>query len=348
MEQANLDWGKLPFGYIKTDYNLRVRYKDGKWGEVEVLEDDNISLPISATCLHYGQECFEGLKAFRGADGLVRIFRLEENAKRLNFSARGLCMQQVPYEIFSKMCHEVVKLNARFIPPYGTGASLYLRPSLIGVSASVGVKPAEEYIFGIFCTPVGPYFPGGFNPVRVQIVRDFDRAAPMGTGVYKVGGNYAASLQALVRAKAEGYSTSLFLDSKEKKYIDEAGPANFFGIKKNEHNDSYQYITPRSNSILRSITNMSIRDLASDMGLVVVERPVLVEELNDFCEAGTCGTAAVITPIKEVVDRELRVSYKFGDGDGAGPICTELYKRLVGIQYGELEDKFFWNTVLDI
>ncbi|GHU86047.1 branched chain amino acid aminotransferase [Bacteroidia bacterium] len=342
MDTKDIDWGNLPFGYLKTDYNIRVYYKNGKWSEPEISTDDTVTLPLAATCLHYAQEIFEGLKAYRGKDGIVRIFRMEENAKRLAFSARGMCMQPVPAEIFSKCCTEIVKLNAKYIPPYGTGASLYLRPFLIGITPQVGVSPALEYMFGVFCSPVGPYFKEGFNPVRVQIVRDFDRAAPMGTGVYKCGGNYAASLQAIVRAKAEGYATVLFLDAKEKKYIDEAGPANFYGIKNG------QYVTPRSNSILRSITNMSIRELAADEGLTVVERPVTVEELADFSEAGTCGTAAVITPIKEIVDREVRKSYKFGDGEQAGPISTQLYKRLKGIQFGEIEDKFFWNTIIDV
>jgi branched-chain amino acid aminotransferase len=205
----------------------------------------------------------------------------------------------------------------------------------------VGVKPAGEYTFIVFVCPVGPYFKTGFKPVKMQIVRDFDRAAPLGTGTYKVGGNYAASLQASVRAQSEGFATVLFLDSKEKKYIDEAGPANFFAIKNNE------YITPKSSSILRSITNMSLRELATDMGLTVVQRSVAVEELDQFEEVGACGTAAVITPIGEIVDRDLKHSYKFGEDGVAGKISTELYNRLLGIQLGEIEDKFNWTTIIE-
>ncbi|GHS87416.1 branched chain amino acid aminotransferase [Bacteroidia bacterium] len=338
---TDIDFSSLPFGYFKTDYNARAYYKDGRWSEPEYTTDEQLSIHMASTCLHYGQECFEGLKAFCGKDGVIRIFRLEENAKRLVHSARGICMAPVPVEMFITMCKQVIRLNKKYIPPFGAGASLYLRPYLLGTAAQVGVSPSTEYFFGVFCSPVGPYFKDGFKPVRMQIVRDFDRAAPYGTGTYKVGGNYAASLQALVRAKAEGYSSVFFLDAKEKKYIDEAGPANFFGIKNG------QYITPRSSSILRSITNMSLRELAGDMDLAVIERPVTVEELTDFSEAGACGTAAVITPVKEIVDREVRTSYRFGDGEHAGPITTALYERLMGIQNGELDDKFNWNTILD-
>jgi len=336
----HINWKELPFGYFKTDYNVRAYFKDGKWSDLEVCTDENISMHMAATCLHYGQEAFEGLKAFRGVDGKIRLFRLDENAKRLALSAHGIMMEPVPIALFMEACKKAVKLNEKFVPPYGTGASLYLRPLLIGTGAQVGVKPAKEYTFVVFACPVGPYFKTGFNPVRMQIVRDFDRAAPLGTGTYKVGGNYAASLQASERSHAEGYASVFFLDAKEKRYIDEAGPANFFGIKNN------QYITPRSNSILRSITNMSLRELAADMGLTVVERPITVEELVDFDEAGACGTAAVITPIGEIVDRELRTSYKFGKEGVAGKISTELYNRLRGIQMGEIEDKFNWNTIV--
>jgi branched-chain amino acid aminotransferase len=337
----NINWAELPFGYFKTDYNVRAYFKNGNWSELEACTDENITMHMAATCLHYGQQAFEGLKAFRGVDGKIRMFRLEENAKRLVYSANGIKMQPVPVEMFIEACKKAVKLNEKFVPPHGTGASLYLRPLLIGTGGQVGVKPADEYTFVVFTCPVGPYFKTGFKPVKVQIVRDFDRAATLGTGTYKVGGNYAASLQAGVRAQAEGFSTVLFLDAKEKRYIDEAGPANFFAIKGDE------YITPRSSSILRSITNMSLRELAADMGLKVVERQVPVEELADFDEAGACGTAAVITPIGEIVDRELKHTYKFGEEGVAGKISTQLYNRLRGIQMGEVEDKFNWTTIIE-
>lgn len=226
MEQQ-IDWANLPFGYIKTDYNVRCYYKDGKWGDIEVSDSENLNLHIAATALHYGQEIFEGMKAFRGKDGRVRVFRMEENARRIASSARGLLMEPVPEELFKEMVKKVVKLNERFIPPYGSGASLYIRPLEIGLSARVGVQPSQEYLFMILVTPVGPYFKGGFKPTNICIMREFDRVAPKGTGRYKCGGNYAASLVAGEKAHELGYSAVLYLDPKEKKYLDECGPANF-------------------------------------------------------------------------------------------------------------------------
>lgn len=337
---SEINWGTLPFGYFKTDYNVRSVYKDGQWSELQVSQSEEITMHMAATCLHYGQEAFEGMKAFRGKDGKVRLFRMEENAKRLQFSARGILMAEVPTNLFVEACKKVVELNEKFIPPYGHGASFYLRPLLIGTGPQVGVKPAKEYTFLVFAGPVGPYFKDGFKPVDMQVVRDFDRAAPLGTGMYKVGGNYAASLQASERAHDEGFSTVLFLDAKEKKYIDEAGPANFFAIKGNK------YITPDSHSILQSITNMSLREIAKDMGLEIELRSIALEELDSFDEIGACGTAAVITPIKKIVDRSEGRAYEFCKDGKAGPVSTELYRRLRGIQEGELEDKFGWNTVL--
>jgi branched-chain amino acid aminotransferase len=252
---------------------------------------------MAATGLHYGQEAFEGLKAYRGKDGKVRLFRWEENWKRMNRSADGILMQPVPKEIFEAACMKVIELNSEYIPPYGTGGSLYLRPLLFGSGPKVGVSPADEYLFMVFVSPVGPYFKEGFKPVKMQIVRDFDRAAPMGTGHIKVGGNYAASLKAGERAHKEGFSASIFADSKTKQYIDEAGPANFFGIKDGK------YITPDSGSILPSITNMSLREIAEDLGLVVERRHVAIAEIPHFEEAGACGTAAIISPIGMIQDR---------------------------------------------
>ncbi len=338
---AEIDWGNLSFGYTKTKYNVRTYYRDGKWGALEVSSEETINIHIAATALHYGQEAFEGLKAFRGKDGKIRVFRWEENAKRMQKSAEAILMQEVPSDLFKKAMVKVINLNKEFIPPYGTGSSLYLRPLLIGSGPQVGVKPAEEYLFMIFVTPVGPYFKEGFNPVDVEIVRDYDRAAPNGTGHVKVGGNYAASLRAGVRAHDEGYAASLFLDSKTKTYIDEAGPANFFGIKDNK------YITPDSSSILPSITNMSLRDLAADMGMTVERRHIAVDELESFEEVGACGTAAVISPIKRIHDRNTDKDYFYCKDGKAGPISTKLYKTLQGIQMGEIEDKFGWNTIID-
>ena len=331
----------LPFGYFKTDYNVRCYYRDGAWGELEVSTSEYVNLHIAATCLHYGQEAFEGLKVFRGVDGKVRIFRWEENAKRMQNSAFGIMMANVPEELFKEAVFKAVKLNEKYIPPYGEGASLYVRPLLIGSGPQVGVKPAKEYLFMVFVGPVGPYFKEGFNPVTVQIVRDYDRAAPLGTGVYKVGGNYAASLRPGERAHDEGFSSVLFLDAREKKFIDEAGPANFFGIKDNT------YVTPNSQSILPSITNMSLRTIAKDMGLTVEQRSIAVEELSDFEEVGACGTAAVISPIKKIQDRETGKVYEYCKDGKAGPISTKLNNRLRGIQEGTLEDKFNWNTIIE-
>ncbi len=337
----NIDWKNLPFGYFKTDYNVRCYYRNGKWGKLEISSSEYVNMHIAATCLHYGQEAFEGLKAFRGVDGKVRIFRLEENAKRMQNSAYGIMMANIPTELFRDAVIEAVKLNEKYIPPFGEGASLYIRPLLVGSGAQVGVKPANEYLFMVFVGPVGPYFKEGFNPVSIQIVRDFDRAAPLGTGCYKVGGNYAASLRAGERAHEEGFASVLFLDAKEKKYIDEAGPANFFGIKGNN------YITPDSNSILPSITNMSLRTLAEDMGMTIERRSVSVDELADFEEVGACGTAAVISPIKRIVDRDNKTEYLYCKDGKAGPVSTKLYKKLRGIQEGEEEDKFGWNTIIE-
>ncbi|NTW32326.1 MAG: branched-chain amino acid aminotransferase [Bacteroidetes bacterium] len=336
----NIDWKNLPFGYFKTDYNVRCYYKNGKWGKIEVSSSEYFSIHIAATALHYGQEAFEGLKAFRGIDGKIRIFRWDENAKRMNRSADGVLMQPIPSELFKEAMLTVIKLNEKYIPPFGTGASLYLRPLLIGSGPEVGVKPAKEYMFMIFVGPVGPYFKEGFNPVTIQIVRDFDRAAPLGTGTIKVGGNYAASLKASERAHDEGFASVLFLDAKEKIFIDECGPANFFAIKGNK------YITPKSNSILPSITNMSLIDLAKDMGMEVERRQIAVDELAEFDEVGACGTAAVITPIKKILDRDSTKVFEFCKDGKAGPLSTKLYKRLQGIQYGEVEDKFGWNLIL--
>ncbi|MBO5844594.1 MAG: branched-chain amino acid aminotransferase [Bacteroidales bacterium] len=335
----NIDWKNLPFGYFKTDYNVRCYYRDGKWGELEVTDSEEITMHMAATCLHYGQEAFEGMKAFRGVDGKIRLFRPYENAKRLIRSAEGVMMAPVPEELFVKACIEVVKRNERFVPPAGSGASLYLRPLLIGTGAQVGVKPANEYLFVVFAGPVGPYFKEGFKPVQIQIVEDADRAAPLGTGTLKVGGNYAASLRSGQRAHDEGFSNVLYLDAKEKKYIDEAGAANFFGIKNNT------YCTPKSTSILPSITNMSLRQLAEDMGLKVEQRQIPVEELSTFEEVAACGTAAVISPIGKIVDRETGKVYDYGTE--AGPICTKLYKQLKGIQEGEVEDTHNWNLVVE-
>ena len=336
----NIDWSDLSFGYMKTDYNVRCYYRDGKWGELEVSSSEIINIHMAATCLHYGQESFEGLKVFKGKDGKARVFRMDENAKRMQSSCRGIMMPELPVEKFEEAVRKAVKLNERFIPPYESGASLYVRPLLIGLGAQVGVRPASEYLFIIFVTPVGPYFKDGFKPTPVVILRGYDRAAPLGTGTYKVGGNYAASLAAGEKAHELGYSAVLYLDAKEKKYVDECGPANFFGIKDNK------YITPKSTSILPSITNKSLMQLAEDMGMTVERRQIPEEELATFEEAAECGTAAVVTPIERIDDIDENKSYVFSKDGKPGPVCEKLYHKLRAIQYGDDEDKYGWVTIL--
>ncbi len=341
MKETEIDWKSLSFSYMPTDYNVRCTFKDGKWGDIEVSDSEYVPLHIAASCLHYGQESFEGLKAFRGKDGKVRIFRMEENAKRFIRSAEGIEMAPMPVELFCEMVRKVVKLNERFIPPYGTGASLYIRPLEIGISARVGVKPADEYMVIMLVTPVGPYFKDGFKPTKVCMSREFDRVAPKGTGSIKVGGNYAASLQAGEIAHKKGYSVMLYIDPKEKKYLDECGAANFFGIRGNS------YITPESESILPSITNMSLRQLAEDLGMTVERRHIPVDELETFEEVGACGTAAVISPIGVIDDLDNGRSYVYAKNGEAGPKSVALYNKLRGIQYGEEPDTHNWCEVLD-
>lgn len=339
--EKELDWSNLSFGYIPTDYNVRCYYRNGKWGEIEVSQSETIDLHIAATSLHYGQEIFEGLKAFKGKDGKIRIFRLEENARRIADSARGLMMEPVPAELFAEMVKKVVKLNERFVPPYGSGASLYIRPLELGTSAQVGVKPATEYVFLILVTPVGPYFKEGFKPTNICIMREFDRVAPKGTGRWKVGGNYAASLAAGDKAHTLGYSAVLYLDPKEKKYLDECGPANFFAIKDG------RYITPQSESILPSITNMSLMQLARDMGIEVEQRHITIDELEHIQEAAACGTAAVASPVAEIDDLDTGRKYIVAADGKPGPVTTALYNKLRAVQLGDEPDTHGWVTVLD-
>lgn len=341
MEMDSFDWGNLPFGYIKTNYNVRCYWRNGEWGEIEVSSSEIINIHMAATCLHYGQEAFEGQKAFRCPDGKIRIFRIEENAARLQSTSRGILMPEVPTELFVEMTKKVIKLNEEFIPPYESGASLYIRPLLLGTGEQVGVHPADEYLFLIFVTPVGPYFKGGFATNDYAIVRNFDRAAPLGTGIYKVGGNYAASLRANKIAHDAGYASEFYLDAKEKKYIDECGAANFFGIKNNT------YVTPESTSILPSITNMSMQQLAIDLGMKVERRQIPEDELETFEEAGAVGTAAVISPIGKIVDLQSGKEYVISKEGKPGPISEKLYNKFRNIQYGIEPDIHGWNTVID-
>ena len=337
----DIDWSKLSFGYSVTNCNIRCHYKDGKWGDLEVSDSEMLTIHMASTCLHYGQDVFEGMKAFRGKDGKIRLFRCVENARRMQSSAEYVMMQAPSVELFTEAVERAVELNREYVPPYESGASLYIRPLLIGVGPQIGVAPAKEFLFVVFVVPVGPYFKEGFKPTKVMLERHYDRAAPNGTGHIKVGGNYAAGMRSGEIAHQKGYSTAIFLDSKEKKYIDECGPANFFGIKEGK------YITPSSNTILPSVTNASLMVLAEDMGLKVERRHIPVEELETFEEAGACGTAAVISPISQIDDIENGRSIRFGNPDVAGEWCTRLYNRLRAIQYGDEPDRFGWVKILD-
>ncbi len=338
MNRADLDFAHLPFAYHKTDANIRYWFRDGAWGDGELTSSETLTLHIAATCLHYGQEIFEGLKVFERPDGRLQTFRLPENARRFQRSARKLLMEPVPEDLFREAVHRVVLANRRFVPPYGSGASLYVRPLQLGSSAEVGVKPSREYLFLVFVTPVGPYYKAGFTPVRLVVEEEIDRAAPGGVGDVKCGGNYAAGLRATMGAKAKGYSEVLYLDCREKKYIDESGSSNFFAI------GDGTYITPTSPSILPSITNLSVRRIAEDMGLRVEARPVSLDELGSFREAGCLGTAAAITPVEAITHGNREFVY-CKDGK-AGPVTTELYKRLTSIQWGEAPDPYGWTEVI--
>jgi len=336
----NIDWKNLPFGYLKTDWNIRCYFRNGKWGELETSSSEYVNIHIAATGLHYGQEAFEGMKAFRGKDGKVRVFRWNENAERFRRSAAGIRMAEVPEEIFKEAVWKAIGMNERFIPPYGSDAALYVRPVMFGTGAEVGVKPAKEYLFIVFVTPVGPYFKEGIKPVDMMICRDLDRAAPLGTGHIKVGGNYAASLMAIEKAHQAGYANVVFLDAKEKKYVDECGPANFFGIKDNT------YITPESPSILPSITNKSLIRLAEDMGMKTEIRKIPVEELDTFEEVGACGTAAVISPIIKIVDIHTGKIFEYCKDGKPGPVSLKLYQKLQAIQHGDEPDIYGWTDIV--
>ena len=337
----NVDWAALPFNYHKTDYNVRISYKDGKWGEPELTQGEYISVHMSAPCLHYGVESFEGLKAFRGADGKVRLFRPDENGKRFAATARKLCMAELPVETFVEMCRMVVKANERFVPPYGTGATLYLRPLEIGMGAFLGVHPAKEFMVCVFVSPVGAYFKEGIKPIRVIVNPDYDRAAPHGTGAAKVGGNYAASMLPGKIAHDRNFSDVIYLDPATHTKIEEVGSANFFGITADN-----EFVTPLSPSILPSITKFSLLYLAENrFGMKAIQGDVKISELDKFVEAGACGTAAVISPIGGVQHGDdFHVFYSETE---VGPVTRKLYDELTGIQFGDVEAPEGWIVKVD-
>lgn len=343
IERADIDFANLNFGYIKLDSNVRYYYKNGKWDSGELTSDDNINFHIASTCLHYGQNCFEGLKVYETKSGQITAFRPIENYKRLAKSAKKLFMEPVPEEIFFDAINRVVKANKKFIPPYGSNATLYIRPILLGISPHIGLSPSEEYMFMVLATPVGPYFKGGFKPVKMLVVDDLDRAAPFGVGDIKASGNYSAGLRGTFRAKEQGFADVIYLDVVHRKYIDESGPANFIAILKDG-----TYVTPKSSSILQSITNMSLQTIASDeFGWKVEKRPLSIDEIDNFIEAGCCGTAAVITPVGTI--RYHGKDYTFYDqGKTAGPKITKLYNHLRSIHWGEINDKYNWLYKIDV
>ncbi len=331
----NIDWENLGFSYIKTDYRYIAYWKNGAWSKGELIQDNVLHISEGSTALHYGQQCFEGLKAYRCKDGSINLFRPEQNALRMQKSCQRLLMPEIPVEMFVDACKQVVKANADWLGPYGSGATLYLRPFLIGVGDNIGVSPAPEYIFSIFCCPVGAYFKGGMKPTNF-IVSDYDRAAPQGTGAAKVGGNYAASLYPGKMAKTRHFADCIYLDPTTHKKIEEVGSANFFGITKDN-----KFITPLSPSILPSITKYSLLYLAKErLGMEVIEGDVYIDQLDQFKEAGACGTAAVITPIGGIqYGDHFHVFYSETD---VGEITTKLYNELVGIQFGDVDAPEGW------
>ena len=335
-----LDWKNLGFSYIKTDYRFIARWKDGKWDSGELTTDSTLHIHEGSTALHYGQQCFEGLKAYRCKDGSINLFRPDQNAKRMQNTCDRLLMPQVPTELFIRACKEVVKANDRWVAPYGTGATLYLRPFVIGVGENIGVRPAPEYIFCVFCCPVGTYFKVGMKPSNF-LVTDYDRAAPHGTGGVKVGGNYAASLLPHELAAERKFADAIYLDPKTHTKIEEVGAANFFGIT---HDN--KFITPLSPSILPSITKYSLLYLAKErLGMETIEGDVYINELDQFAEAGACGTAAVISPIGGIqYGDDFHVFYSETE---VGPITKRLYDELTGIQLGHVEAPEGWIVKVD-
>lgn len=341
IEKANIDWTNLGFGYYKTDKRFVSMYKDGKWDEGSLVEDENITMNECACVLQYAQTCFEGMKAYETINGDVVIFRPDLNASRMHDTALRLEMAPYPEDKFVEAVEQVVKANIKYVPPYGTGASLYIRPYLFGYSPVMGVKPAEEFMFRIFVSPVGPYFKGGSKPITLK-VSDFDRAAPNGTGHVKAGLNYAMSLHAGVTAHKEGFAENLYLDPQTRTKVEETGGANFLFITKDS-----KVVTPKSPSILPSITRRSLMYVAKEyLNLEVEEREVYLDELKDFAECGLCGTAAVISPVGKIVDHGKEINFPSGM-EGPGEITKKLYDTLTGIQYGKIEAPDGWIRKID-
>lgn len=335
-----IDWNNLGFGYVKTDYRYVSNYKNGSWDEGTLTTDDQITMSECACVLQYAQTCFEGLKAYTTANGDIVVFRPDLNAERLQSSCAGLEIPVVPKEKFLDAIHQVVKANKDFVPPYGTGATLYIRPYVFGKNAVIGVKPADEYEFRVFVTPVGPYFKGGVKPITIR-VSDVDRAAPRGTGNIKAGLNYAMSLHNIVDAHNKGFDENMYLDPQTRTKVEETGGANFLFVTKDG-----TVVTPKSNSILPSITRRSLLYVAQHYcGLKVEEREVYFDEVKDFAECGLCGTAAVISPVGKIVDHGKEILFSSGMEE-MGPVISKLRETLTGIQMGTIEAPEGWIQVI--
>ena len=340
MAKKDIDWSNIGFGYIKTDYRYVSNFKDGSWDDGALITDDTITLSECACVLQYAQTCFEGLKAYTTEDGHIVIFRPDLNAERMMNSAARLEMPQFPKERFVEAVTKLVEANADFVPPYGSGATLYIRPYMFGTNPVIGVKPASEYQFRAFCTPVGPYFKGGAKPITIRVT-DFDRAAPHGTGHVKAGLNYAMSLHAIVDAHKQGFDENMYLDAGTRTYVEETGGATFIFVTKDGTD-----VSPKSDSILPSITRRSILYVAEHyLGLKTEERKVPFSEVKDFAECGLCGTAAVISPVGKIVDHGNEICFPSGM-EKMGPVIQKLYDTLTGIQMGHIEAPEGWIHVI--
>ena len=341
MEKMNIDWGNLGFGYVKTEYRYVSNFKNGAWDEGGLITDDTVTISECAGVLQYAQTVFEGMKAYTTEDGHIVTFRPDLNGERMENSARRLEMPVFPKDRFVKAVVETIKANAAYVPPYGSGATLYVRPYMFGSNAVIGVKPADEYQFRVFTTPVGPYFKGGAKPITIR-VSDFDRAAPCGTGHIKAGLNYAMSLHAIVDAHKQGFDENMYLDSKTRTKVEETGGANFIFVTKDG-----KVVTPKSDSILPSITRRSLIYVAQHyLGLEAEEREIYFDEVKDFAECGLCGTAAVISPVGKIVDHGKEICFPSGM-EKMGPVTQKLYETLTGIQMGWIEAPEGWIQVIE-
>lgn len=341
MEKKDIDWGNIGFGYIQTDKRYVATYKDGKWDEGSIIDDPMITMSECACVLQYAQTIFEGIKAYTTEDGRIVTFRPDLNAERFANSAERMEMPALPKEQFIDSVKQAVRANEAYVPPYGTGATLYIRPYMFGINPVIGVKPATEFQYRVFTTPVGPYFKGGAKPLTIR-VSDFDRAAPHGTGHIKAGLNYAMSLHAIVDAHNQGYDENMYLDPQSRTKVEETGGANFLFVTKEG-----KIVTPKSPSILPSVTRRSLMQVAKEyLGLETEEREVCFDELKDFAECGLCGTAAVISPVGKVVNHGEEIVFASGM-DEMGPVTKKLYDTLTGIQIGRIEDKFGWIMNID-